>query len=95
MHTTHTDDHNGVVTINYRQLIAKQLGLENLVTKNNKEIDVVKNTRGDFLIRFKSGGQQPKEFEGKFTTIKACCEAITKYLTKKEDAKTESSKATN
>lgn len=93
------DNQPGVNTISYDKLVANQLGLEDLKTKNGKQIQVIKDHRGRFLIEFATGGQKPKEFAGLFTHLKAVGDAVMQYLNKKEDvkadAKTESSKTTD
>lgn len=95
MHTTPTEEKSNRHYINLPEIIARNLGLKKLETAKGKKIGVVKNARGDFEIQFSSGGEKPKEFQGKFTTMKAITEAIDLYLNRKSDAKTESSKATN
>lgn len=103
MPTTHMQDINGNRTandertiVNYANLIANKLGLEKLTTNKGKEIQIVKEpTRNLFIIEFATGGQKPQEFQGKFTTLKSVEQAVNAYLTKREDAKTESSKARN
>jgi hypothetical protein len=95
MPTTLTEDHNqsGVNTVSYSELVATHLKMDKLETKNGKKIDIVKNDRGDFLIQFATGGQTPKEFAGKFTTLRAVQEALVRYFSR--NAQTKSDKTTD
>lgn len=92
MDTMPTEDLN---IVSYSKIIATNLGLDKLKTTNGKEIAVVRNERGDFIIQFASGGEKPSEFDGKFTTTRAVTEAISQYLSRKTDVQTTSRKATN
>ena len=48
-------------------------------TKGGKEIVIDQNNHGYFFIKFKSGGQMPKELLGIYTKYEYAKDAITNY----------------
>lgn len=58
-----------------------------LQTNNGKEIQIYTTNTGLYKLRFASGGQLPKEFNGSFTRREQAEQAATKYINSKSAVK--------
>lgn len=54
-------------------------------TPNGKPILIVRNTFGNYAIKFEQGGELPQELTGAFLKYREAEFAIQKYLDRKED----------
>lgn len=61
--------------------------MKTFTTPNGKEVQIIKNSRGDTVIQFATGGELPAYLTGIFTSEREAEKAVLYFLSQKEEQK--------
>ena len=59
--------------------------MKTFTTPNGKEVQITRNTRGDWMIQFATGGELHSSIQGTFTTEREAEKAVQVFLNMKEE----------
>lgn len=59
--------------------------MKTFTTPNGKEVQIIRNARGDTVIQFATGGELPSYLSGIFTSEREAEKAVLYFLTQKEE----------